>query len=224
MAWSANRLGARWLSFEIAVLAAIAAVSLLIQGSPPGTDLHIWLFFSPLGRGLWFAFGLLLAAVSVAIAHRDEEPAFVDWVRHHAGVLVAAAALLYGLMVSRFPALLAYRLENDNNYIIAYVLCGIISVLLLVPLVFGADGGGFVRRTLGHRSLVWLGLVSYGIYLWHYPVMLLLLRHGITGFVPLAGLTFALTLVCAAASYYALERPMVRLGRRSHARTVVATG
>jgi peptidoglycan/LPS O-acetylase OafA/YrhL len=71
-----------------------------------------------------------------------------------------------------------------------------------------------VRRALRHRSLIWLGLISYGIFLWHFPVLIFLLDAGVEGFVPLSVLTFGLTVVCAATSYYLLERPLMRRVRR----------
>jgi peptidoglycan/LPS O-acetylase OafA/YrhL len=57
--------------------------------------------------------------------------------------------------------------------------------------------------------LAWLGVVSYGIYLWHLPLLDLLHRHGVGG-IPLAvgGLTLAIT--CAAVSWYLLEKPITR--------------
>ena len=42
---------------------------------------------------------------------------------------------------------------------------------LLIPAVVGADGGGVVRRILADKRLAWLGLISYGIYLWQGSVM-----------------------------------------------------
>ena len=40
-------------------------------------------------------------------------------------------------------------------------------VLLLLPAVFGTERRGAVRSLLRFAPVAWLGLVSYGIYLWH---------------------------------------------------------
>jgi peptidoglycan/LPS O-acetylase OafA/YrhL len=69
---------------------------------------------------------------------------------------------------------------------------------------------GPVARLLSLRSLVWIGTVSYGAYLWHFPVYVVVdsARTGLDG-LPLLALQFATTLALAAASYYLIERPVM---------------
>ncbi|MER6208683.1 hypothetical protein [Streptomyces sp. NPDC001642] len=64
---------------------------------------------------------------------------------------------------------------------------------------------------------VWIGRnLSYGMYLWHYPVIRLLHDLGVVGDALLpAGL--AATFVAALASYALVERPLLRRGRPSRA-------
>jgi peptidoglycan/LPS O-acetylase OafA/YrhL len=67
--------------------------------------------------------------------------------------------------------------------------------------------GGAMDRVLAVRPLVWVGTVSYGAYLWHFPVFVYLdaaLTHQ-TGLVLLA-IRFAATFALAAVSFYAVER------------------
>ena len=56
-----------------------------------------------------------------------------------------------------------------------------------------------------------LGIVSYGVYLWHWPIYVALSpeRTGLDG-LRLTGLRVACTFVVAGASYFALERPIRR--------------
>lgn len=93
-------------------------------------------------------------------------------------------------------------------------------VLMLFP-VFGEESpaflwGGLVAVGLGvlaiqyavtrpawleGRTIVWLGQISYGLYLWHY----VFLRIGIT-----AWLAVPLTVATAAISWYLVEKPLQR--------------
>jgi peptidoglycan/LPS O-acetylase OafA/YrhL len=70
--------------------------------------------------------------------------------------------------------------------------------------------GGPVARLLSLRILVWIGTVSYGAYLWHFPVYVFVdsTRTGLDGPALLA-VQFATTLALAAASYYLIERPVM---------------
>jgi peptidoglycan/LPS O-acetylase OafA/YrhL len=61
--------------------------------------------------------------------------------------------------------------------------------------------------------MAWLGLVSYGIFLWHNAVVIRLSHDHAWGFAPLLLATVAVTVPIAAASYYLLERPVLRWKR-----------
>ncbi len=219
MAWLGRRWRGHWLTLEIAAVAVIGLVSVLIQSSTPVGDLHKWLFYSPLGRGWWFGLGLILAAISVHISRRETEPRFVGWVRERSGVPIAAAIALYVLIAVTIPGpSLAFPQIELPLYVTEYLLFGVVAALVMLPAVFGADGGGLVRRALAHRSLAWLGLISYGIFLWHYAVIIFLLEIDRSwSFIPLTLATLALTIPCATASYYLLEAPLMRRVRKRKA-------
>ena len=95
---------------------------------------------------------------------------------------------------------------------IAYQGGFLVSALSAAALITGAVcvAGGPIARVLSVRPMVWMGTVSYGAYLWHFPVFIELdsARTGLSGLGLLAArvlVTFSL----AAASYYLVERPVM---------------
>jgi peptidoglycan/LPS O-acetylase OafA/YrhL len=68
---------------------------------------------------------------------------------------------------------------------------------------------------------VFLGLISYGIYLWHLTVIALVRDEwwgqpiGQVGFWKLLVPVFVFTVIIATVSYYVVERPTIDLARRA---------
>lgn len=166
----------------------------------------------------WIALGMALAIASVWLEGLREQPRWVLAVRDHPTLPWGLAAAIWLLLVWLGPDYpQPYR---PASFFTAEALYGAIAVLLLAPAVFGHTAGGAVRRLLATRPLAWLGLVSYGFFLWHLPI---LVKIGDTGAFDLDGVPrtaevwlagFLLTLPCAAASYYLLERPLLKLKYR----------
>jgi peptidoglycan/LPS O-acetylase OafA/YrhL len=205
------------LPIELAAVAVLTAISIVILSSHPESDLDVWLFYSPLGRGWWFGLGLALAALSVAVERRPEEHPVVAWIRRHPLVPWLLAAALYVVDVNAFEnSLLAFPLVPQSEFVAQYLLVGAIGALVLLPAIFGREGGGLPRRVLAHPTLAWLGLVSYGIFLWQIGVMVFLIDDlsvldlwPAMDFPVLLATGFAGTVACAAASFYLLERPLM---------------
>jgi peptidoglycan/LPS O-acetylase OafA/YrhL len=86
--------------------------------------------------------------------------------------------------------------------------------LVSTALVFAAVEGQVVPRLLAVRPLVWLGVISYGVYLYHFPLYLIM-TEATTGLSrwPLLAVQVGLTFVIAAVSYRIVEQP-IRRGRR----------
>lgn len=85
----------------------------------------------------------------------------------------------------------------------------LVTLVVIAVLVHPAARLGTV---VGARPLRWIGLRSYGIYLWHWPVFQLTrpaLDISLTGW-PLFGLRLAITLVLAELSYRLVELPVRR--------------
>lgn len=93
---------------------------------------------------------------------------------------------------------------------------GVVGFFLVAPAVFGRQDRGGLRRFLTNRVVAWVGLVSYGIYLWHEAVIdwYLQLTEPVafnSSFIEMTAFMVAITAALAAASYYAVERPALRL-------------
>ena len=80
-------------------------------------------------------------------------------------------------------------------------------------LLLGLQVEGRVRTALSIAPLVWLGKISYGVYLYHWPVYVIVdeRRTDLDG-APLVILRLAITLAIAQASYMLVELP-IRRGR-----------
>jgi peptidoglycan/LPS O-acetylase OafA/YrhL len=94
-----------------------------------------------------------------------------------------------------------------------------IAFLLVLPAVFGAQHAGMVRRALSAAPVAYVGLVSYGIYIWHQRVSAhiatpdALNHHGALYAVGALVLAYGATVAVASVSFFAVERPMLRLAR-----------
>jgi peptidoglycan/LPS O-acetylase OafA/YrhL len=82
---------------------------------------------------------------------------------------------------------------------------------------------GRFSRLLAARPLHFLGTISYGIYLWHWPVIVYVdaQRTGLSQW-PLDLLRVAITLALSTASYYLVERPIRMAHLRGWLRWVLA--
>ena len=72
-----------------------------------------------------------------------------------------------------------------------------------------ADGGSRLARLLAAPPLAWLGRISYGIYLWHWPLFSFVTADA-TGLArwPLLTVRLGGTLLLATASFYLVEQPI----------------
>jgi len=124
-------------------------------------------------------------------------------------VVVAAALTLVTVLHSG-------RAAAPPMYFGVGSLVSLCAALVLIG-TFAADT--WIGSLLEFGPLVWIGRISYGLYLWHYPVIACvfenhrLARLGVdpAWWIPIQ---IAASLAVATGSFYLLERPMLRFKQR----------
>ena len=123
--------------------------------------------------------------------------------------LVAAGAIVLFCLLYREP----FFRETWR-----YSLVGLAIAAALVSVLFSARLG-WVQRLLNMRLPVYIGKLSYSLYLWHFLVLYLTGPLGDDLPRPaLIVLNFALSFAVSSASYHWLEVPFLKLRKRLHAR------
>ena len=127
-----------------------------------------------------------------------------------------------GAFVLATTMLLA-RGSSDWVFRWGFLVVAVATCMVITPLVSAQTNS--LQRFLSWSPLVYLGRLSYGIYLWHYPIIALV-THRTTGLAngSLFGVRLLLTLVLAATSYHVVERPLRQLAmpRRTTWRVLAA--
>src|ERR1700733_12561137 len=134
------------------------------------------------------------------------------------------AAGLAGLVV---VVLLVWRTNEYSDFMFRGGL-ELLSVATALVVAGVATPGGLLGRALGWTPMRWVGVRSYGIYLWHYPIIVLTAAAGTVG-TPVSAvravILVAVTVAIAAASWRFVEDPIRRGSyRRTAPAPAAATG
>ena len=182
------------LSVLLIVASALALALLYDPASPDraymGTDAKA---FEPL-------LGALLAIALSRTAARD-------WCARRARVLAAVG-------VAGAAATLPFLAGPSPFYFRGGALALSLAVAALIAGLLAGPGTA-VARALGWAPVAYLGRISYGLYIWHWPWSVWLGVAHREEFRPgPAVVALAATLACAVASYHLVEQPMLRLRDR----------
>jgi peptidoglycan/LPS O-acetylase OafA/YrhL len=156
-------------------------------------------WFSPQNFAGNFGFGMIVAIIYVRRGRdRPLPPLAVGALR-----IIGIAIIVYGV---------ATRENTAASFEAFHILNSVGFTLLLAGTVL-SPRTSLWRRFFAAPALVWLGLISYSVYLWHEPILLLVLdRYHLVSHAPSAFPWVAAVLVTAAVlgglvSYVVLEQP-----------------
>jgi len=151
---------------------------------------------------------LLGAIVALALAYR--RPATSPPGRRGMSILVVAAAAGFAVEWIRLTE------KSSFPYRGGFLVCDVLVALVILGVVQAPRG--IPARVLGWRPLAYIGKISYGLYLWHWPVILTLTdaRTGLVGW-QLFGLRSITSFALAVVSSHFVEVPIRRGAIRSWA-------
>jgi len=199
-----RKLGRKGLLYAVLAGAVLSTVLMAVLFDPNGDPSRVYYGTDTRAAGL---------LVGVALAF-----VWSPWRLHRnitrSAVVVLDAAGAVGLV------LLGLMLMNTGEFESALYRGGFLRLSLVTALVIAVvvHPAAHLGSLLGIRPLRWIGLRSYGIYLWHWPVFQLTrpeLDVSLSGF-PLLALRLVLTFAIAEASFRFVEMPVRTgaLGRR----------
>ena len=103
-------------------------------------------------------------------------------------------------------------LAGVSAYYASWFFMSLSAAMMVLEVTTGA--GGLLPWLLNTAPLVWLGRISYGLYLWHFPIFKVLQEAGLNPPGKYWYLYVGLALLPTVASYYLMERPLLGLKRR----------
>jgi peptidoglycan/LPS O-acetylase OafA/YrhL len=185
-----------WIAVGIAVAAAALTALLTGQGSPHRVS---DVYRSPFTHIPEMAVGVVLAFVLASPTGRRR----LRFLASTAVAFAAVAVLLIAALKVRESERWLYR---GGFTAAAVVFAALVGHVVLAPT-------SFASRVLALAPIEWLGRRSYGFYLWHYPVLRLLLKH-VSGVYVHAAVGLIVTLVVTELSWRFIEQPFLRLKER----------
>jgi peptidoglycan/LPS O-acetylase OafA/YrhL len=181
------------------------------------------------GRRRWTALRLFVIAAGAASAIAALRIGSTQLDRAYYGTDTRAYQLLAGALLAITPQVLrlgpAFR--SAARWVAVGALLGIVvlatsfndlspitrgiaTVVCAVTLIVALENArsGWVRQMLGSRRFRYLGKVSYGTYLWHWPIILLITRDHHPAPIVLFALAAAAATTVAGISFRVMEHPI----------------
>jgi peptidoglycan/LPS O-acetylase OafA/YrhL len=108
--------------------------------------------------------------------------------------------------------LVSFRMDMIWFYSYGMLLVAVSSAIIILNIIATPDGS--VARLLSSRWLVVTGKISYGIYIWHWPVFYYLHEKTAYNTYPKFIFGIILSYLIAALSFWSVEQPMLKYRNR----------
>ncbi len=183
----------KWLALPTMALAAASTVAMLVLYHPGLDPTRVYEGTDTRAAGL-----LIGAALAMTWPSRGRtRPG-------RAGRLVLDAAGIAGLAVI---GVMIWRTGQYSPFIYRGGIV-LLSAATAASIAAAACPGALTGRLLGWGPLRWIGVRSYGIYLWHYPVIVLTTPANSTENLVRAAAQTAVSIILAALSWRYIEEPI----------------
>lgn len=139
------------------------------------------------------------------------------------GKLPSRLGVLSFVVLAIPSLLLLHQVEpaSDYHHKLLFPVFDFLLMLLMLPALLLAARPAEFKQTPFRYIATWLGVRSYSIYLWHFPIILAVYERGpfrhaapLDGYAWRLPIILVLTLIFGAASYALVERPGMDFGRR----------
>lgn len=201
----------RWYWLILSVVLSLLYRHVLLDLGLSRAEEVFWVDHLP-GRLFQFLIGMLAAYFFVRLRYQKQLPNLLS-----RNVLIACSTTV----LLSLPAL--GWLQGSETYLGAPVRHPVLAywhlyaaICIALLLIVISSGKNFADIVLQSMPLQWLGRISYGIYLWHYPVMIIL-RENMGGmqavnadFLSFFISSFLITITLAFLSWHWLEAPILK--------------
>lgn len=141
-----------------------------------------------------FGAGMALAVVSAWADQRSLIRDATERATRRVWLWWVGSLATFWFVSTQFDLERGLELAGVEREILRQTLYGLVALALIAPVVLSGSTSSLGLRTLAWRPLAWLGLVSYGIYLWHQAV--LKWTHQLLGWPEVSG-NFVVLVACA---------------------------
>ncbi len=178
----------------------------------PASEQAVWSYQLP---GSMDSFGLGMLGAVIHVQYTQTPGAFSRYANRLRKLLLATPLVLVGLFMWMDKEFASYW----SGAPIHYLWTPIFASTALVIILNCAVNCSLLNALLANRVIYYLGTVSYGLYLWHYPIGNWLLHSplvaGMEGypFPRLALLMFLLSLLAASVSWHLVEARAIALAK-----------